>query len=223
MIFVIRPEPGLQSTLAAARELGLAVIGRPLFDVVPLRWTAPDAAGFDGLLIGSANAIRHGGEALEGLKQLPVYAVGEATADAAREAGFTVAETGSGGLQAVLDNLPAPRRLLRLAGAENIALTPPAGITITECVVYKVRALALTGSDEVSLRAAKPLVLLHSAAAARHFAEECERRNLDKTRISLACIGPRVAEAAGTGWRTVRAAPQPDDAALLALAQQMWQ
>lgn len=222
MIFTIRPEPGLQSTLAAARELGLAIIGRPLFDVVPLRWKAPAAEGFDGLLIGSANAIRHGGEALEELKSLPVFAVGEATAQAAREAGFAVAETGSGGLQTLLDGLRPPMRLLRLAGAEHVELTPPEGITLTTRIVYEVRAIPLTGSDEVSLRAAAPLVLLHSAAAARHFTAEIERRELDKARIALACIGPRVAEAAGKGWRDVQSAPQPDDAALLALAQDMW-
>lgn len=223
MIFVIRPEPGLQSTLAAARELGLAVIGRPLFDVVPLRWKAPAVGDFDGLLIGSANAIRHGGEALEDFMQLPVYAVGEATAEAAREASFTIAQTGSGGLQGLLDSLQPPLKLLRLAGAEHVALTPPEGVSITERIVYEVRAIPLTGSDEISLRAAKPLVLLHSAAAARHFASECIRRGLDRARISLACIGPRVAEAVGDGWREVQSAPQPDDAALLALAQEMWQ
>lgn len=222
MIFAIRPEPGLQATLAAARELGLAIIGRPLFDVVPLAWDAPVPDAYDGLLIGSANAFRHGGKALESLTNLPVYAVGQATAQAAREAGFTVAQTGSGGLQQLVDRLAPPLRLLRLAGAEHVPLNVSNNVLIDVRNIYDVRPVALSGSDEVSLRAAKPLVLLHSAAAARHFAQECARRGLDKARIALACIGPRVAEAAGEGWRDVQSAPQPDDAALLALAHDMW-
>ncbi|MGB3166102.1 MAG: uroporphyrinogen-III synthase [Alteraurantiacibacter sp.] len=223
MIFAIRPEPGLQSTLRSARELGLAIIGRPLFEVVPIRWKVPDAAGFDGLLIGSANAIRHGGDALEALHDLPIHAVGEATAEEARERGFAIATIGDGGLQQVVESLDGEHRLLRLAGTEHVPLALSETITVDTRVVYDVRALPLTGSDEISLRAAEPLVLLHSAAAARHFAAECGRRGLDKTRIGLACIGPRVAEAAGKGWRVKESAPHPDDAALLALAQKMWQ
>ena len=73
MIFVIRPEPGLQSTLQGARDMGLAVVGMPLFEVLPLRWPAPDATGFDALLLGSANAVRHGGDALEQYRDLRVH------------------------------------------------------------------------------------------------------------------------------------------------------
>ncbi|MDE1467807.1 uroporphyrinogen-III synthase [Aurantiacibacter sp. D1-12] len=223
MIFAIRPEPGLQSTLQNARELGLAIIGRPLFEVVPLAWDAPDASDFDALLIGSANAFRHGGEALEGLQSLPVHAVGEATADAAHEAGFTVAATGKGGLQAIVDATKDNMRFLRLAGEEHVVLDLPEKITVETRVLYSVRAIPLTGSDEISLRAGEPLVLLHSAAAAEHFAAECDRRGLDRAAISLACIGPRVATAAGEGWKLCKSAPQPDDTALLALARDMCQ
>lgn len=221
MIFVIRPEPGLQSTLQAARELGLAAVGLPLFEVMPRQWDAPDAAEFDALLIGSANAIRHGGDQLEQYQGLPVYAVGEATADAAREAGFTVAQVGEGGLQSVLDAVEKPMRFLRLAGVERVPLTPPEGTTITTREVYEVRALPITGSAQVGLRAGKPLVLLHSAAAARHFASEVDRLGLDRGSMQLACIGRRVEQAAGTGWAEARSAPQPGDAALLALAADM--
>lgn len=221
MIFAIRPEPGLQSTLQLAREKGLAIIGRPLFEVTPRAWEMPDPAQCDALLLGSANAIRHGGDALDELRGLPVYAVGEATADAAREAGFTVAETGAGGLQKLVDGIKGTRHFLRLAGEEHVPLDLPENVHVTTRIVYAVRALPLTGSDEVSLRAGEPLVLLHSAAAARHFAAECDRRGLDRARIALACIGPRVAQAAGTGWRVCESAPQPDDSALLALAGDM--
>jgi uroporphyrinogen-III synthase len=39
--------------------------------------------------------------------------------------------------------------------------------------------------------------------------------------IGLAALAPRIADAAGDGWRDVRSAAQPSEAALLALARDM--
>ena len=221
MIFVIRPEPGLQASLQAARDMGLAVVGLPLFEVVPLAWSAPDPAQFDALLVGSANVFRLGGGELARLAGLPVHAVGETTAEAAREAGFAVTQVGEGGLQAVLDSVNEPMRFLRLAGVERVPLALPDGSTMEVREVYDVLQLPITGGGQVSLRSADPLVLLHSGAAARHFAAEVDRLGMDRATISLACIGPRVAAAAGEGWARVESAPQPSDSALLALARDM--
>ena len=77
-IIAIRPEPGCGATLAAGREAGLAVEAWPLFEVWPLAWDAPPADSFDALLLGSANALRHGGTALAAYRGKPAYAVGEA-------------------------------------------------------------------------------------------------------------------------------------------------
>jgi uroporphyrinogen-III synthase len=220
MIFIIRPEPGLQSTLQAAREMELAAVGLPLFEVMPLHWDAPDAEKFDALLLGSRNALRHAGADLEQYQHLPVHAVGKATAEIARDSGFTVDRVGEGGLQAVLDGNETPTRYLRLGGAEKVDLDPGPH-TITARDVYEVRPLPIGGSAQVGLRAGKPCVMLPSAAAARHFASEIDRLGLDRSAIRLACIGPRVAEATGAGWGRVESAPQPNDAALLALARDM--
>ncbi|MEZ5742975.1 MAG: hypothetical protein R3D89_04415, partial [Sphingomonadaceae bacterium] len=65
------------------------------------------------------------------------------------------------------------------------------------------------------------VVLLHSAIAAHHFAKSCEGKGIDRTRIAIAAISPRVVEAAGSGWRAIEAAETPDDAALLALARDL--
>ncbi|HSF12138.1 MAG TPA: uroporphyrinogen-III synthase, partial [Erythrobacter sp.] len=62
------------------------------------------------------------------------------------------------------------------------------------------------------------LVLLHSAATARQFAEECERLGLARSGITLAALGARIAAAAGDGWAAVHTAARPDEAALLELA-----
>lgn len=218
-VLVLRPEPGSSATLAAAQAMGLNAHSSPLFAIEPRDWSAPDPAGFDGLLVGSANAFRHGGPQLENLRRHPAHVVGAATAEAARVAGFTVARTGSGGLQRVLDDIPAGTRLLRLAGEERITLTPPAGVTIAEVVVYASTPRPL---DAAAVRGS-PVVLLHSAEAARHFAAECERLGLDRSAIALATIGPRVTGAAGSGWGAVETASEPSDAALLALAARMCQ
>lgn len=220
-LLALRPEPGLAATLERARALGLAITGLPLSAIRPLAWTCPDPAGIDGLLIGSANAILHGGPHLAALTGKPVHAVGEATAAAARAAGFTVALTGSGGLQGVLDAISPPCHLLRIAGEERVALTPPPGVTFAEVIAYRSEALPLDPAAPLLAGAhgtAGPLVLLHSAATASHFAAECDRLKLDRAAITLAALGPRIAAAAGPGWAAVHTAARPDEATFLQLA-----
>ena len=219
-VLAVRPEPGLAATVAAAQAMGLNAIGYPLFEIRPRDWDCPDPASIDALLIGSANAIRHGGEGLKALTDKPVHAVGEATAEVARGAGFDIASTGTGGLQNVIDAIPQKARLLRLAGAEHVALNPPDGITIETRIVYETVPLELPEP----LRPLQDLgltVLLHSAAAARQFAKESRRLAFNRSRISLIVIGPRVAAAVGDGWGAVHVSPAPSDQAMLEMARDM--
>lgn len=221
LLLAIRPEPGLAKTLARARTLGLPVQGFPLFAIGPVAWDAPDATQFDGLLIGSGNALGHAGEAIVRLAALPVYAVGAETAACAVEAGFRVARTGEGRLQSVLDALAGRRlHLLRLTGREHVPLLPPPGIFVTTQIVYEVVGKPLPTALAEQLRQAA-IVLLHSGGAAAHFAAECDRLALPRDRIGIAALAPRIFERAGTGWRTVTVAASPNDAALLAAAAQM--
>ena len=216
LLLVVRPEPGNARTLAAARALGLEAQGIPLFVVQPLAWEPPDPARFDALLLGSANAVRHGGAALAEFAALPVYAVGATTAAAARGAGFTVAACGEGGLQNLLPQLLSDKRftVLRLSGEAHVPLDLPTSVTIETRIVYAARALPLP-TDAIPPEGA--VVALHSGEAARHFAAECDRLGLDRSGIALACLAPRIADAAGEGWADKRIAPT-DEAALLALA-----
>ncbi|MFC4294350.1 uroporphyrinogen-III synthase [Novosphingobium tardum] len=221
---VVRPEPGNRATLAAAEALGLEAAGFPLFSVEPVAWNADGLDACDALLLGSANALRHGGEGLRGLSTLPVYAVGEETAAAARAAGFEVAHTGRGGLQSCL--APAQRdgrrHALRLAGEAHVALAPVPGLNVTTRVVYRVRPLPLP-ADAARLFSAGAVVALHSGEAAVHFAREVDRLGLRRQEIALACLAPRVADAAGPGWRQVAVAPEPRDVSLLAMARELCQ
>ena len=221
-LIVIRPEPGASSTAASARARGLAVAAFPLSEARRAEWDVPDPAQFDALLVGSGNVFRLGGAWMEAFRTLPVHAVGETTAEAARAAGFRVDVVGDGGLQSILDaHAGQAVRYLRLGGAERVAVTPAPGTVIEVRTVYEIAHHAMPQALADSLRAGKALVLLHSAGAARHFAAECDRLGIDRALVRLACLGPRIAEAAGEGWAAVASAPQPDDAALLALAAEL--
>ena len=91
-LVILRPEPGASATADAARGMGLDPVRMPLFRIEPIAWDAPEASGFDGLLLTSANAVRQAGDKLQALRGLRVYAVGEATGNAARNADFDSAE-----------------------------------------------------------------------------------------------------------------------------------
>ncbi|MGE3691841.1 MAG: uroporphyrinogen-III synthase [Novosphingobium sp.] len=222
-LIVIRPEPGCAATVATAKTLGLDAFGFPLFQVRSQTWDSPDCSHFDALLAGSANAFRHGGSALTNFRALPAYVVGEATAQEAHAAGFADILAGSGGLQSLLDRLaPQHRRLLRLTGRKRVPLAPPPGVTIEERIVYD--SVPLSMRDNLAAMLADDcVVLLHSAEAARHFAEQCEIGHVARHRVALAALAPRIAEAAGTGWAEVNCAELPRDDALLALARDMCQ
>lgn len=219
-VIAIRPEPGCSATVEAGRAIGLAIEEWPLFEVRPLVWNPPPPEAIDALLLGSANAVRHGGAALKAFRAKPVYAVGEATAAAAEAAGFTIAAAGRGGLQTLLDTLARPLRLLRVTGAAHIPLAPHPGVEVETRVAYESVPLPLAAelADRLGEGA---LVLLHSVAAARHFAAECGRLEVPLGAVALAALGPRIAADAGEGWREVRSAPEPREEALLALAFDM--
>lgn len=219
-ILTIRPEPGCGATVVAGKTIGLDIKACPLFIIRPVVWSLP-AGEIDGLLLGSANALRTGGPLVDKLVDKPVYAVGETTAAAARERGFDVVQVGRGRLQEVVDNLSGQGlRLLRLAGRERVPLAPPPGLSIETAVAYEAVPLPLRRHIVEKLPDGA-LVLLHSAAAARHFAVECDRLAVHRGDICLAALAPRIGAAAGTGWAALRSAAEPNEAALLAVTREM--
>lgn len=220
---LLRSEPGWSASCAAAEALGIEVVGHPLFVSEAVDWAMPHDS-FDGLLIGSATAFRHAGRQLRELRGLPVYAVGEATAHEARAAGFTVAHTGTSGLQSLLDDLPdGPSRLLRLGGEERTVLASRPQHSIVECTVYRMNPCAFTPRFAADLANRKPLVALHSAAAATLFAAEIDRLGLERGCQFLLALGPRIAKAAGLGWAAMHLADAPNEGALLAKARALCQ
>ena len=209
---VLRPEPGASETLRRARELGLDAVAIPLFEIEPLEWTPPDAQAFDGLLLTSANAVRHAGGGLRHLRGLQVYAVGQATAAAARDAGFSIAATGDAGVDRLLGSIDPDLRLLHLSAEDRNAPSSD-GPRITAVPVYRARVRAdaeLTGAQGA-------VIMVHSPRAGRRLAELVEQR----ASIAIVAISDSAAAAAGEGWEHVDIADQPRDEALLALAARL--
>lgn len=220
-VFAIRPEPGLAATLAAGGQVGLSITGAPLFEIRPVPWEPPPVDEIDGLLLGSANAVRHAGAALGRFSGMPAHVVGDATAEAAKAGGLAVTAVGTGGLQEVLGSLSGQRlRLLRLAGAEHVPLAPPDGLSLVTRIVYESVALPMPEELADALRGGA-IVLLHSAAAARHFADECDRLGIPRRVLRIVALGPRILASAGEGWALASTAAHPREGELLALARQL--
>lgn len=206
-LLLLRPEPGLSASADKARELGLDVLCIPLFQVEPVGWKAPDPAKFDGLLITSANALRHGGVQLESLRALPVHAVGPATAEAAKAGGFDVATIGKTNVIDLLDNLTPSLRLLHLAGEDFRDAGDP---RIERRIAYRSAQIenpALPDLDGL-------VVAVHSPRAGSRLAELAGKR----ATTAIAAISPAAADACGPGWERVETAREPTDNCLLALA-----
>ena len=206
-LIVLRPQPGADATAARARNFGLNPFVAPLFAIQPMDWTAPDPAEFDALLLTSASAVRAAGEKRALYAHLPVVTVGEATAEAARGAGLTIAQIGEGDGASVVAATHY-RRLIHLAGRRHAPLHDP---RVTSVPVYAAEALP---PPELPLAG---VALLHSGRAARRLGAIAEARQ----NYALVVISPAVAADAGLGWRSVVAAEHPRDAAMLALAARL--
>ncbi len=211
-LLVLRPQPGNSATTACARTMGLNPIQCPLFAIEPVAWVAPAPAGFDALLLTSANALRCGGGQLASLTGLDTLVVGSATAEAACAAGFTIVRTGDRGVDALLGEFPGRQRLLHLAGAHRHH--PATRHAIESLTVYRstiVPVPLIPGGELVAL--------VHSARAGARLAELA----LDRTAIAIAAISEAAAAACGTGWAALAWADQPRDRALLALSARLCQ
>ena len=211
-LLVLRPEPGAGSTAAKARELGLEPECVPLFQIEAIDWRGPDPARFEGLLLTSANAVRYAGACLRRYRGLKAYAVGDATAEAARDAGFDVAASGDSGVDRLLASVEPGLKLLHLCGEHRREADRPRQ-TITPVAVYRSNEVV----DPDLTRASSSVALIHSPRAGRRFAQLVT----DRQSIIIAAISSAASNAVGRGWHSVSIAEQPNEEALLALAARL--
>lgn len=230
-VLVTRPREDAAGLTAALEARGHTVMLEPLLTIVPrdpVDWPAGHEAA-QALLITSANGARAFARA-NPRRDLPVYAVGEASAAAARDLGFG-AVVSAGGDVADLAALaaarldPAAGPLLhpaagKPAGDLQGALSK-AGFVVLRAVLYDaVPSTALSQPTAAALnQGAIGAVTFFSPRTAAAFVSLVEAARLQAGCAAAAavCLSPAVAGALERlSWRKVVVAAQPDQAALLA-------
>lgn len=229
-ILITRPSPDNRRTAEAVRARGHTPLLAPVIAFEASG--ALDLSGsYDGVIATSANAVRalRGHHDAARLADLPFFAVGAATAAAAREQGFARVLAGAGsatdlhGLVARHFNNPAGVRLLYLAGADishDLAGSlAREGFAVQMRVVYRMMPVTpWPAPQDGDLGGAFDVVLHYSAQSARLFAQSAERSALHAVVLSAAhlCLSEQVARVLrGAGYRHVAVAAQPNEAALL--------
>ena len=205
-LLLLRPEPGLSASAEQARALALDVLCCPLFRIEPLDWDVPEPAQYDALLLTSANAVRCAGPKLNKLASLPVQAVGQSTATAARIAGLRVETVGSGNVHDLLAALPPSSRLLHLAGEDH---RPVVDARIDRRFTYRSTAIPDPGLPPLG----GLVVAVHSPRAGTRLSELSDERGS----TIIAAISAAAAAACGEGWEGIAVAAEPNDKSLLAL------
>jgi uroporphyrinogen-III synthase len=191
--------------------MGLEPILAPLFTIRAVDWEVPDSGAFDAVLLTSAHAAR---AVPRSLTSLPCYTTGEATAAAAREAGFVGVRAGPSDGEAALSlaRKDGRSRVLHLCGREHVALPG-----VERRIVYSADAADTLPEAAMAALAADAVVLIHSPRAASLLASLVEARG----RVRIALISAAAAEAAGEGWAAKGVAERPRDEALLEVAAKL--
>jgi len=205
---------------------GHSVLIEPLLTIEPIPDVVPELAGVQAILVTSANAVAAlNADAL----RLPVLAVGEATARAARLAGAErtqVAEGDAAALARLVTSFCRPDHgaLLHLSGTEVRAglaerLTE-AGFVVRRQAVYRAVAASRlsAAAGEALHRGAIAAVLLYSPRTAGIFCDLVTKHGLGRSLEDAAaiCLSVSVARACqAMGWRAVKVAERPDQDALL--------
>jgi uroporphyrinogen-III synthase len=229
-VLVTRPEPDASEFAALCRENGLAPVLCPLMEVV-FETAAVDLTGVGALAFTSANGVR-AYLANSDDKTLPVFAVGEATARTAADAGFKEVKTAGGDVEALAGLIAGHREslsgtVLHIAGAARagdlIAALEAQHIAARRMTLYTMHEAEALPAAALSLAAAD-WVALFSPRTAALFAKLVERAGAGERfgNMRAACLSDAVAEAAGAmAWRSVHVARARNAAAMIALMKDL--
>lgn len=221
-VWVTRASPGAERTADALRKLGHSPLLSPVMRVKQLS-AAIDLTGVAALAFTSANGVEAFTVRSPG-RDLKVFAVGDATAQTAREAGFSDVVSAHGDVAALGAliagaGLPEGAVVLHPGGRELAGDLPGAAgpdVVIRQAALYE--TLARAPSEALAVMDADGLdaVLVHSSKAARRLAAVCAPWR--EGRAWYFALSPAVAAPLiEAGFEKVRAAPFPDEAALLKL------
>lgn len=215
-LLIIRPQPGADATARRFKAAGYAPVVMPLFAIEHLPLQSASVHGYDAILLTSGNAARAAHGFLKAATNIPIYAVGSATAKALAHLSLSVAAIGSNGVDELVGVAAADghTKLLWLAGEDHSAVPQIAGVHIDIAVVYR-SAILKTPAQFVAHVGECDAVILHSSRAASHFAGLCDAGGLSRSKIALATFSNSIAESAGKGWAHIIVAASPNDAALM--------
>jgi uroporphyrinogen-III synthase len=233
-VLVTRPHPDDEATAAALRARGFDVLQAPVlrFESVPFR-DGMDAR-YGAVIVTSANALRGIEPRLKShrLLELPLFAVGDQTAVAARRAGFTHVISAKGDAtdlrSLVLASVKAKQlknasTLLYLAGADMArdlaGELGEYGLRVMTQTTYKMSPVPNLPREVCAAFAASQVeaVLHYSRRSARAFVEAARAAGVEISALAIPqyCISAAVAAIVrDAGATQVVVAESPDENAL---------
>ncbi|MBS0123780.1 uroporphyrinogen-III synthase [Thetidibacter halocola] len=164
LLLLTRPQAASEGFAVALRDRGarFQAIVSPVLEIRPIG-PLPDSEGVAGLIVTSAQGVA-AWRALGGRTDLPVFAVGDATARAARSEGME-ARSASGDADALVAMLTAMRpdgRLLHLRGTYSRGAVADrlraAGLRVDEAVIYDQPERDPTEAARAVLAGERPVV-----------------------------------------------------------------
>ena len=225
-VVVTRPQADSERTAVALEALGHEVLVAPLMRIEPV---AVDLAGtWSAIVITSANALQAVPATADGVKPLPVFAVGDRSAEAARRAGFAEVSSANGDIKGLL-RLVAARAvgakapLLYLAGEDRagdlVAQLAARGIEAEMKVVYRIVAEVFPPVLAAALESGDVDAVLHfSRRSAELFVEGARSSGVagPAEDVRHLCLSSQVAEPLA-GASRIAVAARPEEAGLIAL------
>lgn len=222
-VWITRAEPGAADTAERVRLRGHTPVVAPLLRVTRVEDPRIDLREVGALAFTSANGVRAFADVCP-RRDLRVFAVGSATAQAAKAAGFKAVLSAEGDVAALAARIAARKR--ELDGAVlHVGAAEPAGDLVGALLDVGIEARPLPLYDTVeapldqAFRAAMEsldVVLLHSPKAATILARLL--RKSPAPQLRAICLSPAVLKPLSRArLRQKAAAPIPIEAALLNL------
>jgi uroporphyrinogen-III synthase len=234
-VLVTRPQPDNEVTAATLRARGFEVLLAPMLRFEALAFQDDADARYGAVIVTSANALRGFEQHPAGqrLLKLPLFAVGEHTAAAARGVGFDKIISADGDVAALraavlarvkARELKKASPLLYLAGADlarDLAgdLGERGFTVVTQTTYRMIPVLSLPREVADGFAANRIKAVLHySRRSARAFLEAARAAGVEISALAIAqcCISDAVASVVrDAGATQVLTARSPDESALL--------
>jgi uroporphyrinogen-III synthase len=216
-VAITRAQPEADRTAARVRARGAEAIVAPLLTIVPCGYDT-NTEGAQAIIFTSTNGVRAFPDA-RGARERLVLTVGDATAAAAREAGFVDVRSADGDANALVDWAkrdldPAKGKVIHISG-DHVAgdvsgKLRAAGFSVEWRLAYaSIAVMALPDA----FRAPLDVVLFHSVRAAETY---LALGAPNAGQLVAGCLSAAVAEAAGkTSWKRIITSPHPREDDLL--------